>query len=86
MTEFFKNDIISVDETFVNPFPELEIQSADGAEFKGYNPAEVGDSTNRMYAMMQGLVNGAYRPRDRARGIPQCRRHAEILRAAKRGS
>ncbi|MBF6487063.1 hypothetical protein IU431_23355 [Nocardia otitidiscaviarum] len=60
VTEFFKNDIIAVDETFVNPFPELEIRNAEGAEFKGYNPAEVGDSTNRMYAMMQGLVDGGH--------------------------
>ncbi|NNH72328.1 hypothetical protein HLB23_21115 [Nocardia uniformis] len=59
VTEFFKNDITSVDGTFVNPFNELEITS-DGTDYSKYNPGEIGDANNRMYAMMQGLVNGGH--------------------------
>ncbi|NNH70024.1 hypothetical protein HLB23_09135 [Nocardia uniformis] len=59
LTEFFKNDITSNDGTFVNPFPDVKL-TADGTDYTNYNPAEIGDDNNRMYAMVQGLVNGGH--------------------------
>ncbi|MBF6181759.1 TPR repeat region-containing protein [Nocardia otitidiscaviarum] len=59
VTEFFKNDITAVDGTFINPFPDVKL-TADGIDYTNYNPAEIGDNNNRMYAMVQGLVNGGH--------------------------